>query len=118
MIDRSVLARAYELKMTTDLTVAEIERALIIRRGTLKSHFMKIFGLGIDLSRKTTSEIIFGSLNKNGPMRRDEIINSLDATAASIKVSLRKLVAEGKVKQDRCRVDRRRITYRVAKWIV
>jgi len=113
MIDKSVLARAYELKMTTDLATAEIERALVIRKGTLESYLIKACALGVDLKRKTTSDLIFEHLNKNGPKRRNEVLDVIDATDRSIKVALRKLVAEGKVKQ-----DRRRITYRVAKWIV
>jgi len=117
MIDKSVLARAYELKQSTDLSFSEIERALVIRKGTLENSITKAI-MGYDVGVSLVLDRVFDYLCDNGAQSSGDIYRKVDGNRQSIKDALKNLKDQGKIERSMCRVDRRVAVYRVAKWIV
>lgn len=115
-IELEVLRRAYELHCTTDLTIAEIERALVIRKGTLERALEKECNAGP--KRITSDEMVFDYLKSNGERRTDEIQTALDLTLRCTQAALQRLAQSGRVVTGRCRVDRRIKSHRIAKWYI
>ena len=106
-----VLARAYELYITTDLTYAEIERALKIRAGTLEYSLSKVDAVKL----YTTDDKIYHFLLKHGKRRRTEILSEIDAPRVTVFKALQRLSDAGRIKKTVCMVDKRVAAYMVAR---